>query len=133
VGPALRAGAIHYLAKHATAENLNLLAHLAQDGEDFYVRSHALVALGRTGLGVVAPLLAGRLTAVERTERLAAEHGLAALAQAAGLATVRTALRADAQREPLGRIEARVAARAITDAERVARPRGTTISIKRPR
>src|SRR5262249_13477241 len=81
IGPALRSNAVYYLAKAPSVENLNLLARLAQHGEDFYARSYALVALGRTGLHLVVPLLASRLSAEERTERFAAEHGLAALGQ----------------------------------------------------
>jgi hypothetical protein len=125
-GPALRSNAIYYLAKAPTVENLNLLTHLAQHGDDFYVRSQALVALGRTGVHLVAPLLAARLEAEERTERLAAEHALAALGQSAGVGVVRAALTEPKWREALGRVEAMITARSPGTPRRARRTKRAT-------
>ena len=55
--PMIRRSAIVLLGTSPTAENLELLAELALAGEDFYVRSHALLALASTGLKVVAPFV----------------------------------------------------------------------------
>jgi hypothetical protein len=53
-------------------------------GEDFYVRGHALVALGNTGLSLAGPFLRDRLAASEPTERQSAGTGLRLLARKAG-------------------------------------------------
>lgn len=90
--PALRRNAILALAESTSPENLDLLAELALAGEDFYVRSNALVALGRTGLKVVAPLLRDALKAEESYERQAAETGLLALGRKGGRGVLRLVL-----------------------------------------
>jgi hypothetical protein len=82
--PVIRRNAILLLATSLTLDNLKLLAELALAGEDFYVRSHALLALGETGLELVAPLLRDALRAEEATERQAAAAGLRALAHRSG-------------------------------------------------
>lgn len=87
--PMIRRSAIALLGTSPTVENLELLAELALAGEDFYVRSHALLALGATGLKVVAPLLRDALSAEDSTERQAAEAGLKLLERRAGVATLR--------------------------------------------
>lgn len=87
--PMIRSSAIALLGTAPTPENLELLAELALAGEDFYARSHALLALGATGLKVVAPLLRDALSAQEPTERQAAEAGLRVLARRVGVATLR--------------------------------------------
>src|SRR5207248_2146417 len=46
--PALRYQAILLLGRYPSVQNLNLLEQLARYGEDEYVRSHALTALGAT-------------------------------------------------------------------------------------
>jgi HEAT repeat protein len=92
VAPRLRQNAIATMAHFPSEENLNLLAELAQHGDDFYVRSHALVALGQTGLALAAPILRDRLAAEEPLEAAAAERGLEALADRAGPDVVRAAL-----------------------------------------
>src|SRR5438874_2250927 len=69
--PAIRRGAILMLGTSPKPENLELLTELAISGEDFYVRSHALLALGRTGLTLAAPLLRDALGSRAREERLA--------------------------------------------------------------
>ncbi|MDP9232405.1 MAG: HEAT repeat domain-containing protein [Actinomycetota bacterium] len=91
VTPRLRQNAIAALARFPTQDNLNLLTELAQHGEDFYVRSHALVALGQTGVALAAPVLRERLGASEPLEVSAAERGLEALARSAGPEVVRAA------------------------------------------
>lgn len=82
--PALRRGAILILGESPTPENLALLTELAVSGEDIYVRGHALVALGRTGLTIAAPLLRDALRSQEPEERRAAEAGLRLLGGRAG-------------------------------------------------
>jgi hypothetical protein len=82
--PVIRRSAILLLATSPTPENLEVLAELAVTGEDFYVRSHALLALGGTGLKVTAHLLRDALSASESTERQAAETGLRMLAGRCG-------------------------------------------------
>ena len=55
------------------------------------MRSHALTALGKCGLALVAPLLRDALTATDPMEATAAERGLESLARTVGaemLATV---------------------------------------------
>src|SRR5262249_14806507 len=84
--PAIRRGAILMLGTSPTRENLELLTELAISGEDLYVRSHALLALGRTGLTLAAPLLRDALRSTEREERLAAETGLRLLGARVGSA-----------------------------------------------
>ena len=63
--PEIRRRAIILLANSPTPENLELLGDLAIAGEDFYVRSYALLALGQTGLKLTAPLLCDALSATE--------------------------------------------------------------------
>ncbi len=82
--PAIRRSAILLLATSPTPENLEVLADLSVMGEDVYVRSHALLAIGRTGLKVVAHLLCDALSASESAERQAAEAGLRILSRRAG-------------------------------------------------
>jgi HEAT repeats len=105
--PAIRRSAIILLANSPTPENLELLGELAIAGEDFYVRSYALLALGQTGLKLTAPLLRDALSATESTERHAAEVALRTVAQRAGPAILRALLqneRDDATRVSLERI-----------------------------
>jgi HEAT repeat protein len=105
--PAIRRSAILLLATSPTPENLEVLAELAVTGEDFYVRSHALLALGHTGLKVTAHLLRDALSASESTERQAAEGGLRILAGRAGsgiLRILRETERDDSRRAVLDRI-----------------------------
>ncbi|MDQ6877667.1 MAG: HEAT repeat domain-containing protein [Candidatus Dormibacteraeota bacterium] len=80
VEPAVRYKAISALAQRPVAENLNLLADLAQFGEDFYVRGHALIAVGQTGMVVHLAILLPRVGASEQFERAAALHALGTLA-----------------------------------------------------
>jgi len=105
--PVIRRSAILLLATSLTLDNLKLLAELALAGEDFYVRSHALLALGETGLELAAPLLRDALRAEEATERQAAAAGLRALAHRSGPAILRVLReneRDDATRVALDRI-----------------------------
>lgn len=105
--PEIRRRAIILLANSPTPENLELLGDLAIAGEDFYVRSYALLALGQTGLKLTAPLLCDALSATELTERQAAEVALRTVARRAGPAILRALLqneRDDATRASLDRI-----------------------------
>jgi HEAT repeats len=105
--PAIRRSAIILLASSPTLENLELLGELAIAGEDFYVRSYALLALGQTGLKLTAPLLRDALSATESTERQAAEVALCTVARRVGPAILRALLqieRDDATRLSLERI-----------------------------
>lgn len=90
--PAIRRSAIILLAGSPTSDNLELLGELAIAGEDFYVRSYALLALGQTGLKLTAPLLRDALSADESTERQAAEVALRTLAERTGPAILRALL-----------------------------------------
>ena len=105
--PAIRRGAIALLGASPTPENLAVLTELAVSGEDFHTRSHALVALGRTGLTLAAPLLRDALRSDQHAERQAGETGLRLLGSRAGAGIV-TALRASerdsAVRAALGRV-----------------------------
>ena len=119
--PAIRRGAILLLGASPTRENLELLTELAVSGEDLYVRSHALLALGRTGLKLAAPLLRDALRSDERLERQAAETALRLLAARAGpaiVAATRQGERDAEVREALRRIIA-----ALGASRRVRRPR----------
>jgi len=79
--PSVRYSAIAALAHNSSPEDLNLLTDLARFGEDFYVRGHALLALGSTGTYAhLEPVLRG-LNAEEPFERAAASKALGALAQ----------------------------------------------------
>ena len=105
--PAIRRGAILMLGASPTPENLELLTELAISGEDLYVRSHALIALGRTGLTLAAPLLRDALRSTEGQERLAAEAGLRLLGGRVGpamLAALRQSERDASVREALSRV-----------------------------
>lgn len=107
--PAVRYKAIAALAHHPSADNLNLLTDMARFGEDFYVRGHALLALGRTGsYAHLEPILRG-LDAEEPFERTAAGKALALLAQRSSVQAIlahATALGGEPARE---RAETRLA------------------------
>lgn len=91
VSPSLRQNAIAVLGRFPTHDNVNFLAELAQHGEDFYVRSHALVALGNSGSALAAPILREALAAAEPVEVQSAEGGFEALAGRVGIDVVRAA------------------------------------------
>ena len=84
----IRYKAISALARRPFADNLNLLADLARFGEDFYVRGHAALALGQTGLVANLPLLLPLLDASEQFERTAASRALELIASRASAAAV---------------------------------------------
>jgi HEAT repeat protein len=79
--PGVRYSAISALAEHVPVANLNLLSDLATFGEDFYVRGHAVLALGASGLDMAVPLIARHLVAEERFEQLAARRAIGLLAR----------------------------------------------------
>lgn len=87
--PALRYNAIAALAYGRSSKNLNLLADLAQFGEDFYVRGHALLALGTSGLHLAIGIIAAHLEAKERFEQIAANRAIASLALQSSVEAVR--------------------------------------------
>lgn len=89
--PALRQNAIAVLATQPTGENLDLLSHLARRGDDLYIRGAALVALGQTGLRLVAPTLADGLTASDPVEAASAERAVIGLGRAIGEPGLRAA------------------------------------------
>jgi DNA invertase Pin-like site-specific DNA recombinase len=103
--PVLRRNAITYLADRPTPENLNLLVDLARHGEDLYVRGAALAALGRTGLGAVAPILVDGLAAREPVEAAAAEHGIVALGRVIGVSGLRAAFAGERRKAVLERLD----------------------------
>ncbi|WP_146014413.1 HEAT repeat domain-containing protein [Paraburkholderia rhynchosiae] len=87
--PALRYNAIAALAYGRSPDNLNLLLDLAQYGEDFYVRGHALLALGTTGLYLALGPVASHLGARERFEQIAARRAIRLVAQRSSVDGVR--------------------------------------------
>ena len=86
--PAIRAKAIAALAAFHRIENINALAQLALYGDDVYVRSHALLALGSTGLLAAVPIVAKGFQSTEQMEQTAAGKALLRLADAIGLSVV---------------------------------------------
>jgi hypothetical protein len=86
----VRYSAIAALARSPAVQNLNLLVDLAQFGEDFYVRGHALLALGATGLSLALPVIAKHLFAEERFEQLAARRAIKLLARLGSAGGVRS-------------------------------------------
>lgn len=88
--PASRRNAILALSRWPSVENLALLNELAQLGEDFYARGHALIALGLSGVSLAAPLLVSGMRARDAYERDAAAAGLLMLARKLGPGVVRS-------------------------------------------
>jgi hypothetical protein len=129
-GPAGRAAAIYYLSKLPSLKNLNLLYELAQYGEDFYVRSQALLGLGMTGLTVAAPCLVEHLQAEERAERLAAENAFVVLGRKNGMGEIRVLLQGRKWQATLSRIERQVS-RLVTGAPGKRRVKHTTTYLSR--
>jgi hypothetical protein len=74
--PPIRYNAILALAAYPSPQNLDLLEQLARFGEDFYVRSYAMLALGRCGILLGAPLLRDGLASKVPLERAAAARAL---------------------------------------------------------
>jgi hypothetical protein len=105
ISPSLRQNAITALGHHATPENLNLLTALAAQGEDVYVRSHALVALGRCGLALALPVLRDGLAAADPIEAASAERGLEALAGTLGAEILVTGFADERRKAVLARRE----------------------------
>jgi HEAT repeat protein len=85
----VRYNAIAALAASGTPENLNVLANLAHFGEDFYVRGHALLALGATGMQIALPAIVGHLTATDKFEQSAARRAIALLAKKTSIESVK--------------------------------------------
>jgi HEAT repeat protein len=91
--PAIRYKAIAVLARWPQRENMNLLTDLTSFGEDFYVRGHALMALGTTGHYTALPAIARHIEAEERFEQLAARRAVEMLVRLTSAAGVRAHLR----------------------------------------
>jgi hypothetical protein len=87
--PAVRAGAIAALARLSGPENLNALTELALFGSDVYIRSHALMALGQSGLLLAAWPLKDGLSTTEGATRRAAAKGLLELARRCGVSEIK--------------------------------------------
>jgi HEAT repeats len=103
--PWVRRHAISLLAAQPSKANLNALTLVARLGPDVDARGEALLALGRSGLIMAAPILAEALDASDELEAEAAARGIRALAEQAGGPAVLQALpRRSAAR--LKRIEA---------------------------
>ena len=109
VSPRLRQNAIAVLGRFPTHDNVNFVAELAQHGEDFYVRSHALVALGNSGSALAAPILREALAAEEPLEVSSAERGFEALAGRVGIDVVRAAFAGETRKVIAARGEELVA------------------------
>jgi hypothetical protein len=132
--PVLRQNAIAFLADRPTAENLNVLEDLARRGDDPYVRGAALVALGQTGLRVVAPILAEGLVARDPIEAASAEHGVVALGSAIGESGLRAAFHGERRRAVLKRFDRalqRVAEAGKRPARKPRRQQATADDLKR--
>ncbi|HET9377935.1 MAG TPA: HEAT repeat domain-containing protein [Chthoniobacterales bacterium] len=99
--PALRLNAIAALASFPTPENVNALVDLAAHGEDYYVRGHALQALGATGLQPVVSILREGLKSSSGFEKRAAEKGLLQLGRKIGPAALRVAFHGERQESAL--------------------------------
>jgi HEAT repeat protein len=127
--PAIRRGAISLLATSPMPENLEVLTEMAIFGEDIYVRSHALLALGRTGLTIAAPLLRDALRSSESQERQSAEAGLRLLGRRSGLATLAALRQRESEksvRVALGRVIATLTgARQVPSRPRMSAPEST--------
>jgi len=93
--PASRRNAMLALAESTSPENLKLLSELALSGEDFYTRGHAMLALGRSGFSLAAPLLVNGLKAKEGFERNAAKAGLLAFGRKNGPGLLQALCRTD--------------------------------------
>jgi hypothetical protein len=89
VEPALRYNAIAALAYGRSSKNLNMLADLAEFGEDFYVRGHALLALGTSGLHLAIGVISRHFEAEERFEQIAASRAIASLVQRSSVEAVK--------------------------------------------
>jgi hypothetical protein len=87
--PTVRYSAIAALFRRSEAANLNLLTDLAEFGEDFYVRGHAVLALGAAGLHLALPTIASHLLAEERFEQAAAERAIGLVASYSSLMSIR--------------------------------------------
>jgi hypothetical protein len=103
--PAVRRNAVTLLADLPTVENLDLLEDLARRGEDLYVRGAALVALGQTGLRVVAPILADGLTTRDSVEAAYAEEAVVALGRALGDSGLRAVFQGEGRKVVLERLD----------------------------
>jgi HEAT repeat protein len=123
--PGLRYAAIQALARRLSAENLNLLEDLARFGEDFYVRSHALLALGHAGLYAHIATVAPALDAEERLERSAAARALLEIAARTSLAAVRAHANAVRGAPLVERIDSIVAEHDRSTRTRPAQPQST--------
>jgi HEAT repeat protein len=90
--PAIRYKAIMAIGNLLSPQNLNTLADLALFNEDFYVRGHAMLALGKTGLFSNLPIIIKGLKSKERFEQVAATRALLRIINETSLSAVRSHL-----------------------------------------
>lgn len=88
----VRRRAIAALGRFTDADNLNLLADIAEFDLDPAVRAVALLSLGATGVRLVTPILTAGLVARDPLEATAASKAVMALAARVGTAAVRTSV-----------------------------------------
>jgi hypothetical protein len=83
--PALRYNAVLQLANFASVDTINTISHIANYGEDQYLRGSALLALGRTGLEVAIPTLATAMADENVLISNAATKGMLAVVRTLGM------------------------------------------------
>ncbi len=83
--PALRYNAILKLASFPNPGTLNTLSYLAKHGEDHYIKSHALLALGQTGVELSIPIIAMSVADKNIVISNAAKKALARLINSSGV------------------------------------------------
>jgi hypothetical protein len=124
--PALRFSALAALGARPSAANINLLTDLARFGEDFYVRGHAVLALGSTGSYAHLPALMAGLRAAEPFERLAAASAINRLVAATSLEAVLAHVQVLGEPSDAERVREALAAKRRAEAGRPAHPVVTT-------
>jgi hypothetical protein len=93
--PAFRYNAIQKLAAFPTAAILNTLHHLANFGEDHFVRSKALLALGVSGIELSIPVIARSIDSDNILISNAAQKALIRLINNLGVERVRQYFKSD--------------------------------------
>ncbi len=93
--PAFRYNAILKLASFPTADVLNTLHHLANYGEDHFIRSKALLALGISGIELSIPVIARSIDSDNILISNAAQKALIRLINSLGVERVRQHFKLD--------------------------------------
>lgn len=91
--PWIRRHAIAILGTQPNPENLNALSLVARVSPDASVRSEALLALGRSGVAMAAPVLAEGLAAADSLEVASATRALQELGDRIGTEQILAAVR----------------------------------------